>query len=125
MSYTVTGKVIEVPLKLRRLKPGTVASVFPGCPTYLFHDKCAAREDPEEELARMEAKALQDALQESLINQQEGEQSNAISSLEDLLCHTDKLLVGDFWSKVIMKDSAWFLNFVPQANLARIIMRAG
>ncbi|KAH7956065.1 hypothetical protein HPB52_005982 [Rhipicephalus sanguineus] len=96
---TVTGKVIEVPLKLRRLKPGTVPSIFPGCPTYLSQDKSAAREGPEEKRARMEAKALQDALQESLITQQEEEQSNAISSLEDLLCHTDKLLVGDFWSK--------------------------
>ncbi|KAH7973081.1 hypothetical protein HPB52_021078 [Rhipicephalus sanguineus] len=111
---TVTGKVIEVPLKLRRLKPGTVPSIFPGCPTYLSQDKSAAREGPEEKRARMEAKALQDALQESLITQQEEEQSNAISSLEDLLCHTDKLLVGDFWSKVIVKDSVWFLNFVPQ-----------
>ncbi|KAH6923525.1 hypothetical protein HPB50_002147 [Hyalomma asiaticum] len=77
-------------------------------------DKSAAREGPEEKRARMEAKALQDALQESLITQQEEEQSNAISSLEDLFCHTDKLLVGDFRSKIIMKDSVWFLNFVPQ-----------
>ncbi|KAH7976288.1 hypothetical protein HPB52_011005 [Rhipicephalus sanguineus] len=97
---TVIGKVIEVPLKLRRLKPGTVPSIFPGCPTYLSQDKSAAREGPEKKGPRMKAKALQGVLQESLITQQEEEQSNAISSLEDLLCH----MVGDFWSKVIVKD---------------------
>ncbi|KAH6947940.1 hypothetical protein HPB50_022116 [Hyalomma asiaticum] len=93
---TATGKMIEVPHKLRRLEPGTIQSIFPGCPTYLSQEKSAAREGPEEKRARMEAKALQDVLQESLITQQEEEQSNAISSLEDLLCHTEKLLVGDF-----------------------------
>ncbi|KAH7932354.1 hypothetical protein HPB51_029351 [Rhipicephalus microplus] len=82
---TVTGKVIEIPLKFRRLRPVTVPSIFPGCPTYLPQHKSAAREGPEEKRTRMEAEALQDALQESLITHQEEEQSNAISSFEDLL----------------------------------------
>ncbi|KAH8020094.1 hypothetical protein HPB51_024456 [Rhipicephalus microplus] len=112
-SYTkmVAGKVIEVPLKLRRLRPGTVLSIFPDCATYLSQHKSATREYPE---AKREAEALQDALQESLITHQEEEKSNAISSFEGLLCLTNKLLVGYFWSKAIVKGSVWFLNFVPQ-----------
>ncbi|KAH7964060.1 hypothetical protein HPB51_027702 [Rhipicephalus microplus] len=103
-SYTdvVTGKVIEVPLKLRCLRPGTVPSILPGCPTYFSQQKSAVSEGPEEKPARMEANSLQDALQESLIAHQGKEKSNAISSFEDLMCHTNKILVGDFWSKVIV-----------------------
>ncbi|KAH8002781.1 hypothetical protein HPB51_026414 [Rhipicephalus microplus] len=53
-SYTdiVTGKVIEVPLELRRLRPGTVSSIFAGCPTYILNTK-VAREGPEGKRARM------------------------------------------------------------------------
>lgn len=106
--------MVEVPLKLRRLKPGITPSIFPGCPTYLSQDKSADREAPEEKRARLEAKALQEALQQSLITQQEEEKNNSISSFEDLLCHTDTFLVGEFWSKVVLKDKVHFLNLAPQ-----------
>lgn len=115
-SYTdsATGRVVEVPLKLRRLKPGITPSIFPGCPTYLSQDKSADREAPEEKRARLDAKALQEVVQHSLITQREEEKNNSISCLEDLLYHTDKFLVGEFWSKVVLKDKVHFLNLAPQ-----------
>ncbi|KAH8032785.1 hypothetical protein HPB51_001863 [Rhipicephalus microplus] len=70
---TITVKVIEVLPKLRRLRPGTVPSIFPGCPKYFSQHKNVAREGPAEKRACIEAKALQNALQESLITHQEEE----------------------------------------------------
>ncbi|KAH7934096.1 hypothetical protein HPB49_021525 [Dermacentor silvarum] len=48
MNYTdsMTGKVIEVPLKLRRLKPAAIPSVFPNCPVYLSRQETSARGSP-------------------------------------------------------------------------------
>ncbi|KAG0416734.1 hypothetical protein HPB47_006180, partial [Ixodes persulcatus] len=43
-----TGRVLEVPLQLRRLKPCATPSNFPNCPAYLSRNTPAAREGPEE-----------------------------------------------------------------------------
>ncbi|KAH8033931.1 hypothetical protein HPB51_017629 [Rhipicephalus microplus] len=43
-----TGKTIEVPLKVVRLKPDAIPSVFPNCPQYLSRQNACTREALEE-----------------------------------------------------------------------------
>ncbi|KAH8030483.1 hypothetical protein HPB51_007368 [Rhipicephalus microplus] len=90
-SYTdsMTGKVIEVPLKLRRLKPSAIPSVFPNCPAFLSRQETSARESPEEKRARVDAEALQEAIRLSEQSHEAEEKKNVIATFEDLLTAED------------------------------------
>lgn len=115
-SYTdsMTGKVIEVPLKLRRLKPSAIPSVFPNCPAYLSRQETSARESPEEKRARLDAEALQEAIQLSAQSHEAEEKKNAIATFEDLLKAVGGLSLTDFWSMVVTQTRVLFLNFRNQ-----------
>ncbi|KAH8039306.1 hypothetical protein HPB51_005552 [Rhipicephalus microplus] len=97
-SYTdsMTGKVIEVPLKLRRLKPSAIPSVFPNCPAHLSRQETSARESPEEKRARVDAEALQEAIRLSEQSHEAGEKKNVIAIFEDLLTAVGDLSLTDF-----------------------------
>ncbi|KAH7959069.1 hypothetical protein HPB49_008018 [Dermacentor silvarum] len=102
-SYTdnMTGKVIEVPLKLRRLKPSEIPSIFPNCPAYLSRQATKSRESPEEKRARLDAEALQETIKLSVQYNEAEEKKNAIASFGDLLKAIGGLSLTDFWSKVV------------------------
>ncbi|KAH9384587.1 hypothetical protein HPB48_026596 [Haemaphysalis longicornis] len=110
----MTGKVIEVPLKLRRLKPSAIPSVFPNCPAYLSRQETSARESPEEKRARLDAEALQEAIQLSAQSHEAEEKKNAIATFEDLLKSVGGLSLTDFWSMVVTQTRVLFLNFRNQ-----------
>lgn len=123
-SYTdsMTGKVIEVPLKLRRLKPSAIPSVFPNCPAYLSRQETSARESPEEKRARVDAEALQEAIRLSEQSHEAEEKKNAIATFEDLLTAVGDLSLTDFWTKVVTQQQVLFLNFSDQG--APVVHRA-
>ncbi|KAH7958667.1 hypothetical protein HPB49_004082 [Dermacentor silvarum] len=102
-SYTdnMTGEVIEVPLKLRRLKPSAIPSLFPNCPAYLSRQATEARESPEEKRARLDAEALEETIKLSVEYHEAEEKKNAIASFENLLQAIGGLSLIDFWSKVV------------------------
>ncbi|KAH7937510.1 hypothetical protein HPB49_012754 [Dermacentor silvarum] len=110
----MTGKVIEVPLKLRRLKPSEIPSIFPNCPAYLSRQATKARESPEEKRARLDAEALQETIKLSVQYNEAEEKKNAIASFGDLLKAIDGLSLTDFWSKVVTQTQVLFLNFHNQ-----------
>ncbi|KAL1469908.1 hypothetical protein MTO96_040784, partial [Rhipicephalus appendiculatus] len=68
-SYTDprTGRVIEVALPVPRLRPGSVSTVFPGCPSYLSVSDHNTRETPDAKRSRKEASQLAHAVEESLL----------------------------------------------------------
>ncbi|KAH8028007.1 hypothetical protein HPB51_012593 [Rhipicephalus microplus] len=117
-SYTdsMTGKVIEVPIKLRRLKPSAIPSVLPNCPTYLSRQETSARESPEEKRARVDAEALQEAIRLSEQSHEAEEKKNVIATFEDLLTAVGDLSLTDFWTKVVTQKQVLFLNFSDQGN---------
>ncbi|KAH9375158.1 hypothetical protein HPB48_016818 [Haemaphysalis longicornis] len=47
------GRTIEVPMKLTRLMPDAVLTIFPGCPSYLS-DSQTSREEPDVKRRRKE-----------------------------------------------------------------------
>uniref|UniRef100_A0A131YSI3 Uncharacterized protein n=1 Tax=Rhipicephalus appendiculatus TaxID=34631 RepID=A0A131YSI3_RHIAP len=110
----MTGKVIEVPLKLTRLKPSAIPSIFPNCPAYLSRQVTAARESPEEKRARLDAEALQKAIKLSVLYHEAEEKNNAIASFGDLLKAVGGLSLTDFWSKVVTQTHVLFLSFRNQ-----------
>ncbi|KAH8024483.1 hypothetical protein HPB51_025110 [Rhipicephalus microplus] len=123
-SYTdsMTGKVIEVPLKLRRLKPSAIPSVFPNCPNYLSRQETCARESPEEKRTRVDAEALQEAIRLSEQSHEAEEKKNVIATFEDLLTAVGDLSLTDFWTKVVTQKQVLFLNFSDQG--APVVHRA-
>ncbi|XP_049273379.1 RB-associated KRAB zinc finger protein-like [Rhipicephalus sanguineus] len=123
-SYTdsMTGKVIEVPLKLRRLKPSAIPSVFPNCPAYLSRQETSARESPEEKRARLDAEALQKAIRLSEQSHEAEKKKNVMATFEDLLKAVGGLSLTDFWTKVVTQKQVLFLNFSDQG--APVVHRA-
>ncbi|KAH8020345.1 hypothetical protein HPB51_000978 [Rhipicephalus microplus] len=60
-----TGRVLEVPLQLRRLKSGAIPSLFSNCPSYLSRPTTVVREGPEEKRLCPEGESLQKAIRQS------------------------------------------------------------
>ncbi|KAH8021743.1 hypothetical protein HPB51_016807 [Rhipicephalus microplus] len=75
-----TGRVLEVPLQMRRLKPGAIPSLFPNCPSYLSRPTTVVREGPEEKRLRLEGESLQKAIRQSAEAYKEEKKKNNISS---------------------------------------------
>ncbi|KAM7300812.1 uncharacterized protein ISCGN_016397 [Ixodes scapularis] len=109
-----TGRVLEVPLQLRRLKPCATPSIFPNCPAYLSRNTPAAREGPEEKRARLEAEALQQALARSTEAYEDEQRNNSVSSFDELVAALKEFQVADFWTKLVTDKQVLFLNFAPR-----------
>ncbi|KAH7970443.1 hypothetical protein HPB49_006881 [Dermacentor silvarum] len=71
-----TGRVLEVPLQLRRLKSGAKPSLFPNCPSYLSRPTTVVREGPEEKRLRLEGESLQEAIRQSVEAHEEEKKKN-------------------------------------------------
>ncbi|KAH7936047.1 hypothetical protein HPB52_017323 [Rhipicephalus sanguineus] len=85
-SYTDprTGRVIEVALPVPRLRPGSVPTIFPGCPSYLSVSDHNTRETPDAKRSRKEASQLAHAVEESLASYEAEQERDRFSSLEEL-----------------------------------------
>ncbi|KAH9378468.1 hypothetical protein HPB48_016552 [Haemaphysalis longicornis] len=124
-SYTdsMTGKVIEVPLKLRRLKPSAIPSVFPNCPAYLSRQETSARESPEEKRAFLMQKHSRSYNVRRSLTKHGEEKKNAIATFEDLLKAVGGLSLTDFWSMVVTQTRVLFLNFRNQKRQLCIVLQ--
>ncbi|KAH7970412.1 hypothetical protein HPB49_006715 [Dermacentor silvarum] len=110
----MTGKGIEAPLKLRRLKPFAIPSVFPNCPAYLSRQKTSARESPDEKRSRLRTEAIQEAIQLSVRSHEAEDKKNVITSFNNLLTAEGGLSITDFWTKVVTQRQILFLSFSDQ-----------
>ncbi|KAG0418187.1 hypothetical protein HPB47_005059 [Ixodes persulcatus] len=109
-----TGRVLEVPLQLRRLKPSATPSIFPNCPAYLSRNTPDAREGPEEKRSRLEAEALQEALTLSTEAYEDEQRKNSVSSFDKLVAALKEFQVADFWTKLVTDKQVLFFNFAPR-----------
>ncbi|KAH7932894.1 hypothetical protein HPB49_004666 [Dermacentor silvarum] len=109
-----TGRVLEVPLQLRRLKSGAIPSLFPNCPSYLSRPTTVVREGPEEKRLRLEGESLQEAIRQSVEAHEEEKKKNNISTFEDLLTALTSFQTNTFWTKLVTHDKVLFLNFNSQ-----------
>ncbi|XP_037504797.1 THAP domain-containing protein 1-like [Rhipicephalus sanguineus] len=113
-SYTDprTGRVIEVALPVPRLRPGSVPTIFPGCPSYLSVSDHNTRETPDAKRSRKEASQLAHAVEESLASYEAEQERDRFSSLEELKARLQVVSVSPKWT-VIHKEECWiFLNII-------------
>ncbi|KAH8021825.1 hypothetical protein HPB51_018531 [Rhipicephalus microplus] len=99
-SYTDprTGRVIEVALAVPRLRPGSVPTVFPGCPSYLSVRDQSTRETPDAKRSRQEASQLARAVEESLASYEAEQERDRFSSLEELRARLQGVSVSPMWT---------------------------
>ncbi|XP_075725554.1 uncharacterized protein LOC142767546 isoform X2 [Rhipicephalus microplus] len=109
-----SGRVLEVPLQLRRLKPGAIPSLFPNCPSYLSRPTTVVRGGPEEKWLRLEGESLQKAIRQSAEAHEEEKKNNNISTFEDLLTALTSFQTNTFRTKLVTHDKVLFLNFDSQ-----------
>lgn len=79
-----TGSQVTVPLKHLRLRPGAVPSRFPNCPGYLSTDHSQAREAPESRRMRLDLRALETAVADSIETFASDQEEEKILSPKDL-----------------------------------------
>lgn len=84
------GRTIEVQMKLTRLTPDAVPTIFPDCPRYLSEAR-QSREEPDAKRKRKEDGQLQKAIQESALAHEREEQENKIHSLQDVTSRLHRL----------------------------------
>lgn len=113
-----TGRVLEVPLQLRRLKSGAKPSLFPNCPSYLSRPTTVVREGPEEKRLRLEGESLQEAIRQSVEAHEEEKKKNNISTFEDLLTALTSFQTNTFWTKLVTHDKLPKLRFSRSSNRA-------
>ncbi|KAH7942367.1 hypothetical protein HPB49_023482 [Dermacentor silvarum] len=111
-SYTDprTGKVIEVGLPVPRLRPGSVPTVFPGCPSYLSVPHNSTRETPDAKRSRQEASQLARAVEESLASYEVEQERDRFSSLEELKARLQVVSVSAKWNVIHKEECSMFLN---------------
>ncbi|XP_077485587.1 uncharacterized protein LOC144096152 [Amblyomma americanum] len=105
------GKVIEVALKLVRLRPDAIPSILPDCLAYLSAPNAStSREAPNEKGTRGESAASQDAISLSIEAHQVEEDRNKIHNFQALLKCIPCIKVSKFWTVVSQHDFILFLN---------------
>lgn len=109
-----TRRLLEVPLQLRRLKPGAIPSLFPNCPAYLSRPTTGGREGPEEKRLRLEGESLQEAIKQSIETHEEEKKKNNISPFEALVTSLTNFQINTFWAKLVTHDKVLFLNLASQ-----------
>ncbi|KAH7964287.1 hypothetical protein HPB51_027474 [Rhipicephalus microplus] len=75
-----TGKTIEAPLKVFRLKPDAIPSVFSNCPQYLSRQNACTREAPEEKIKCLEDKSLRIVIEKSLEEKRQQDKQHKVTS---------------------------------------------
>lgn len=113
-SYTdvETGRVVEVPLRIVKLKQDAIPSLFPNCPVYLSRTKTSARETPEEKRKRLEAASLNEALQLSIDEEELQSKKNKVTSFSGFLDALPSLQTSGLYAMETLK--VFFLNLTDQ-----------
>ncbi|KAL1466123.1 hypothetical protein MTO96_042929 [Rhipicephalus appendiculatus] len=106
-----TGKVVEAKLKIARLSPDAVPSVFPNCPAYLSAPATAtSREAPDEKRMRLEAASLREAIAASVHSHEVEETRNKINDFQALLERVSEIQLSSFWSVISRPTCVVFLS---------------
>ncbi|KAH7978933.1 hypothetical protein HPB49_007443 [Dermacentor silvarum] len=103
-----TGKVIEVPLTVFRLKPDAVQNVFPNGPQYLSRQNACIREAPEEKRKRLEDESIRIAIEKSLEEKQG--KKNKVTRLSEFPHALPSFNTSPFWSVINMDSKVLFLD---------------
>ncbi|KAH7983489.1 hypothetical protein HPB52_012341 [Rhipicephalus sanguineus] len=84
----------------RRLRPGSVPTIFPGCPSYLSVSDHNTRETPDAKRSRKEASQLAHAVEESLASYEAEQERDRFSSLEELKARLQVVSVSPKWTVI-------------------------
>ncbi|KAH8027425.1 hypothetical protein HPB51_005407 [Rhipicephalus microplus] len=107
-----TRRVIEVALPVPRLRPASVPTVFPGCPSYLPVRDQSTRETPDAKRSRQEASQLARAVEESLVSYEAEQERDRFSSLEELRARLQGVSVSPKWTVIHKEECSMFLNII-------------
>lgn len=100
-SYTdVDGRTIEAPMKLTRLTPDALPTIFPDCPAYVCL-KRKTREGPDEKKRRAEHELLQHAVQQSKVTYETESLENNVQNLVDITSRLERIRHKVFWFPTI------------------------
>ncbi|KAL1443924.1 hypothetical protein MTO96_045749 [Rhipicephalus appendiculatus] len=105
------AKIFEAKLKIARLSPDAVPSVFPNCPAYLSAPATAtSREAPDEKRMRLEAASLREAIAASVHSHEVEESRNKIDDFQALLERVSEIQFSSFWSVISRPTCVVFLS---------------
>ncbi|KAH6933202.1 hypothetical protein HPB50_013442 [Hyalomma asiaticum] len=120
--YTnVDGRTIKAPMKLTRLTPDALPTIFPDCPAYVS-DKRKRREDPEERKSRTEHKLLQRAIQQSKITYENESQENKVQNLSDITSRVERIQHKVFWSTAVCDSCVIFAHMEMTSEAPDVTM---
>ncbi|XP_049774363.1 uncharacterized protein LOC126162092 [Schistocerca cancellata] len=100
-----TGILLTAPLDRRRLRKDAIPSKLPGCPSYLSSHQTAVREDPEIRRGRLENRALQIAIQESVDTHAKMIDAISFDSLEQMKTKLSECEKHSDWVVINKSDS--------------------
>ncbi|KAH8033574.1 hypothetical protein HPB51_014354 [Rhipicephalus microplus] len=106
------GRTIEVPMKLTRLLPDAVPTIFPGCLSYLS-DSQTSREEPDVKRRRKENEQLLEAIQESALTFAAEQDENKVENFEDITSRLTQLHQKKFWSQTVCEGCVIFAHVRP------------
>ncbi|KAH9364924.1 hypothetical protein HPB48_022863 [Haemaphysalis longicornis] len=94
-------------MKLTRLMPDAVPTIFPGCPSYLS-DSQTSREEPDVKRRRKENEQLLEAIQESALAFAAEQDENKVENFEDITSRLTRLHQKKFWSQTVCEGCVIF-----------------
>ncbi|KAH7973718.1 hypothetical protein HPB49_004181 [Dermacentor silvarum] len=110
------GKVVQVPLPVPRLRPGSVPTVFPACPSYLSKEKQSSREAPDIKRSRQDSSELARAIQESVASYEAEEERQHFSTHQEMKACLQAPSVPDVWNVVHTEMCTMFLYIVNESE---------
>lgn len=105
-----TGRVVEAPLRLVKLKQDAIPSMLLNCPVYLFRTKTSTREAPEEKKKRLGAESLNEALQLSIEEEKQQNKKNKVTSFSRFLDALPSFQTSHFWPIGDRNSKVFFLD---------------
>lgn len=102
-----SGRTFTAKLHKPRLRKDAVPSVLPNCPSYLSASTISSRESPDSKRCRREEAAIQNAIDQSVVDEQNHSERNKFTTLSEL---RDKLNALDKYWTIDMKDESLLIG---------------
>ncbi|KAH9383973.1 hypothetical protein HPB48_025950 [Haemaphysalis longicornis] len=118
--YTDGDGRTEVPMKLTRLMPDAVPTIFPGFPSYLF-DSQWSREEPDVKRRRKENEKLLEDIQESALAFAVEQDKNKVENFGDITSRLTRLHQNKFWSKTVCESCVIFAHVTPTDHVPDLL----
>lgn len=118
-----SGRKFTAKLPNPRLRKDAVPSILPNCPSYLSATTTSSRDSPDSKRCRREETAIQNATEQSVVDELHRKERNTFASLSEL---KEKLNFQDhYWTVNIYDDSLLIGHFVhlpkPKIRLSVVI----